>query len=877
MSDAAEHERHEDDRHEARGSLLARAVDGELTPAERIEFERLMDEDASFREAFLEEQAAAEQADTWAGAWRLPGAGLEEAVLRRMGITPRPSWRRWIVLVAGAAAAVLVFVLWGQTEQARPTRGVSERATARFVPDGRVGASAESLGGGAYRVGEGRTRVHADGATLLETPAGVVELAPGEYDVEVRGDRVTVRVVTGEAVLRQPGGGRKVVRAGKSVQLVVGAVARTDETDQKKKGGAGAGDSDSGSDPEPDANARPVTIVGQVTDAEGRAVEGARATVNGREQATTDAGGHFRIENSFAPGALLSVVAAGFAPADARVLPLDRPAYELSIVMRNRGGALKLAIVDNDQNPIAGATIRVGGNYWNVPVTLKSPEGLRLRAAPPFALVTDGAGQVEAGGLPPQWNRLIVRAEGFAPHVAWIRVAPEVRTARTIVLRRGVVVYGSVLDPSGRGVAGVRLGIRAAGSGTVVTGVATTTDAAGNFRLVNVPARKTEVFAIDGTGRTTSTWIQGGPGTEIKWDAVLETAGVVSGVLLYDDDSPVVGARVWCRRALRGSGDRPLSLKTDAFGRFSWQRRPNALHEVTVWYPENGPAQMVPPAKRVRYLPDESPKTIVLARREAPPEPGHITGVLVTPNGAAASGAQVRAWPDGQPGWALRGIAGGDGVFKLGPMLPGKYSGEFHLDGHPTLHLRDIVVSAGVTKDLGNVALLGPGFVKGRIMFQGKIYEKGKVVVATLDRRIYYTMRRDKDDDGPYDISEGLSPGRYLVIGGAPGLEKIVEVREGETTNISLELGPGGKTRLEFMRADGTALREVKYEVFASTGRVIYSGTLDLGENSVEFWAMEDTYKVKAQDDRAKKGEAEFTVTQPKDPRVSPVVRVMLR
>jgi len=63
-----------------RARLLARAADGELTPEERAEVARREREDAGFRRALAEEREAAAAADAWAGAWRLPGAGLEEDV-----------------------------------------------------------------------------------------------------------------------------------------------------------------------------------------------------------------------------------------------------------------------------------------------------------------------------------------------------------------------------------------------------------------------------------------------------------------------------------------------------------------------------------------------------------------------------------------------------------------------------------------------------------------------------------------------------------------------------------------------------------------------------------------------------------------------------
>jgi hypothetical protein len=98
------------------------------------------------------------------------------------------------------------------------------------------------------------------------------------------------------------------------------------------------------------------------------------------------------------------------------------------------------------------------------------------------------------------------------------------------------------------------------------------------------------------------------------------------------------------------------------------------------------------------------------------------------------------------------------------------------------------------------------------------------------------------------------------VLGSALGLSEEVEVREGETTQVELGLPPMGKLAVTFLRADGTAPRELSYEVRDDAGRPVVSGTLDAGTNRLDVSVAAGRYTVAGTDERGHKTEAAMDV-----------------
>jgi hypothetical protein len=832
--------------------LAIRAADGELSAAERDRFATLLKTDPELREFYEREREAATAADTLGAGLRLSPRSLEQEVLARMGFKRRS--HKWLWLGAGvAAAAVLVVALQVVSESEGPVRG-ARRPTADFAP--LAGDRPEPVDHGAFRLADGTHQVKVDEPTLIETAAGLVELEPGRYEVSVEQGRVTVGVLEGRAVLRNADAEQSVA-AGETKSLVRAAVAPAPEP-VHAEAGPGA------------------TVLGRVVDKKGEPIPGARIWVSathenkdGEVVARTAEDGHYRVDGIDGPVRLVGARATGFAPADLRrIQPGQRAVFEMDFVMRHKAGALALVVRDGNAQPVPGASIALSSHYRDAPGANASPEEYPLVPVGARKLTTDAQGRAVADGLPPQWNRIDVNAAGFAPLLAWERVAPEGTQERTLVLTRGAVLRGRVHDRAGAPVTGAQVLLRAT-SGTLYTGIPETrTQLDGTFRIANAPAVRVQVRVIAADGAQAVAWLKLADGEETVWQAVVENAQVIEGRVLDEDGAPVVKALMWCR-PVRGLGEGPLHTHTDAEGRFRFEKLAAVQHRLSAWYPG---IVSGPPVKVMDLLPEQSPATITLPVRPEAPAPGFVAGTLTRRDGRAAAEAVVHAWPAGQYAWrkSVRTVA--DGSFRLGPLAPGRYDLELHADGEPTLRRLGVEVRPGETHELGGLAFAEGGRIRARLIsIQGEPTPSPYLWVTSTDMTIHYTVQ--KPEEGGI-LTEELAPGRYLVLGGGGGLMQEVEVTAGRTTEVDLQMRAGSRLDVTLVLPDGRPPTEFSFRIEDTEGRRIYYGDRGAGENEVRFWLVTGTYVVHATDGHGRKATETVEIT---DAQTATKLQVTLR
>jgi hypothetical protein len=472
--------------------------------------------------------------------------------------------------------------------------------------------------------------------------------------------------------------------------------------------------------------------------------------------------------------------------------------------------------------------------------------------------VTGADGTLELEGLPPEWNNVRVAAAGLAPYDGYVRLPPDERVERTIVLQAGGVVAGAVRSDDGTPIGGAVLTLRLERSAKPVLGLEARTDAGGAYRIEHAPLEKVQVVAVAPDGRQASAWLRVKEGEPVRWDAVLGPPRRIAGVVLYDDGAPVAQARVSCERAFPAAGDRPQFAGTDGGGSFAFEGVRSGRHEVAVWHPETAALLFAPPARTVAVEPAEAPLSIRIPRLDAPPEPAYVTGALVRADGAAAAGAWAKIRRSGQPS-EHPVQAGADGAFRFGPMASGVYDLEFHLDGEPTLHRAGVAVDAGATRDLGAIRFATPGRIRIEVTdAEGRPVNRTYTAVASLDQRIYYTV---ENGDAGVALSETLTPGRYLVYDGGTGPIHEVAVVAGETTGVTLRREKPRKVVLRFSGADGSGADELRYTVHVPPHDWwIVRGTLH-GEDALTTWLVDGTYRVVASDDRGRAAPAGFTFT----------------
>ncbi|MEQ8766476.1 MAG: sigma-70 family RNA polymerase sigma factor [Planctomycetota bacterium] len=196
---------------------------------------------------------------------------------------------------------------------------------------------------------------------------------------------------------------------------------------------------------------------GVAYEASGRYVPGVRPY-----RTTTDEEGAFRVPGLEAGSSPISVRAAGYATWADRVVIEASQTLELTITLQS-GGRLEGTVFGEDGAPVAGARVEV----------------IDFESA---FLITDSEGRFQFDALPEGRARLVADHVSLGIATAEPYIATGRTTQQDLTLDRGRALSGRVVDARGEPHAGWL--VRA--SRFDVTHE-TTTDAAGHFRLVNVP------------------------------------------------------------------------------------------------------------------------------------------------------------------------------------------------------------------------------------------------------------------------------------------------------------------------------------------------------------------------------------------------------
>jgi hypothetical protein len=493
------------------------------------------------------------------------------------------------------------------------------------------------------------------------------------------------------------------------------------------------------------------------------------------------------------------------------------PAPEIAVVVVAEkppapgGGSLSLEIKTED---------------GKAPEAVVTVEPFFEQAAGKRGLETKGGATLEV--LAPEWNRVRIVAPGYAPVFLPVRLHPGGSVEATVVLQAGATLAGTVKTEIGAPVPGAT--VRCVTWGSICSA---TTDADGAYRIEHLPTGRVGMEAAEAGGRAFA-FLELEEGKESRWDPVLRPSGVISGRVVEEGGTPVA-------RALISSATREEAgeVEADTEGAFRFDGCYDAVWTLSAWRPE---AKRGPPAGEISAAPGDQ-VTITLRRGE-----GYARGTVVDRNGAAAAGASIRIWPAARPDREVRARAAADGSFRVGPLPPGSYLVEIHLDGEPTFHHRPAIeILAGETVDLGAVRFPVGGRIRATLIdMAGGVLPDEVIEVLSFDASITFAGERD----GAVFVSEELTPGSYLVRAEARGLVEEMAVGAGGLVNAELRVPAGGKLTILVTQADGrpvtatTRIEDVK-------GRVLR----DYRYDSTAF-LTEGEWRVLAVDERGRRGEA---------------------
>ncbi len=440
----------------------------------------------------------------------------------------------------------------------------------------------------------------------------------------------------------------------------------------------------------------------------------------------------------------------------------------LDVVMRPKQGATLVGRVTDDAGqPLAGFRVTAAPE----PPSGEWPGELQYRDPP----VTGADGGYRLAGLPP--GTFLVRAIGPDQRAARARARLAAGTQRLdLVVPRGTLVSGQVLDAAGRPIAGATAFLLTPTGGDARW---STTAADGSFLLDQVPDGS-YLLRVEARGFATAEpadpiEVAGAPvaGLEVR---LRKATGSISGRLLGFAAEDL--ARVELRAGLWFDGAEEPRGEILADGRYR-------IDELT------------PGAWRVTALVDgalEASGTVLLAEGQSEAvldlevEPGATVTGRVLLDGAPIAGVRVTAVG---PGSAYARTSH-DGVFRLRRLAPGRYTLAL-LDEERGLGLgRALEVGAD---DVEIAIEIASGSLAGRVT-AGATGAPIEGAVVTLegsnpDLRLVFSGPAVRTDAGGLFELPRLAPGGYVVKTEAEGfapLETRVEIPEGGGLHVELPL-----------------------------------------------------------------------------------------
>ncbi|HEX5715074.1 MAG TPA: carboxypeptidase regulatory-like domain-containing protein, partial [Thermoanaerobaculia bacterium] len=413
----------------------------------------------------------------------------------------------------------------------------------------------------------------------------------------------------------------------------------------------------------------PTPATGRVLEASSREpVAGALVWNGGTSWARTGSGGTFEIRAPSGDRGRVEAAASGYTRGAIR---WQRDKNEPVTFLLGPGVAISGQVVDEAGKPVEGAKIE----------TVTNPADFRMARMETRSFQTGADGRFVLRQLPAGRIHAVTAAkEGFAPANQLADSTAPVR----LVLRRGTVAVGRVVDEQGRPVAGAELTLVLAEDAPMAMPMprpdlqfSAVSDAKGSFRLSNVSAGRFDLRAAR-PGFTAATL----PGILIPeneaqadiGEITLLPGAAIEGIVVDERDRPVQGAEVtltpFGSDGMRA--DERLMyrdpVETGADGRFRIADLPRGMRVgLMAVHPEHTSAEMagveVPTAQPVRLR---------LTR------PRRLEGRVKDRQGEPVAGARLfYSESAGSPlggGWdgrAAKGTTDAEGRFVLSGLKPG--------------------------------------------------------------------------------------------------------------------------------------------------------------------------------------------------------------
>ncbi len=377
--------------------------------------------------------------------------------------------------------------------------------------------------------------------------------------------------------------------------------------------------------------------------------------------------------------------------------------------------------------------------------------------------VTDSVGVYRIRGLQPGTYTLLANATGFGAVQRFVTVTESANLRVDFVLPSNQLgngtITGQVTDASGEPVADV--GVRIT-SGPV-TGRVTSTDADGDYTILNLPdGLYTVVFSSPGFDDVTVAGIE----VERNGIAVRNVTlvgegggtGVITGLVTDSDDNPLSGIRVEVLR----DAQVVTTVTTNASGRYT----ASGLATDTYSLRFSGTGFNTELVSDVEVT-DGATTTLNVQLDESAASTGTVRGNVIDQAGRSIAGATATlVAPDGDRTQTLTD-ADGDFLFQNVP-IGGPYSVEVTADNLEASTRGPFTVTAGGDINLQFIlrSLPGAGSIAGSVRRSNNLPIEGATVriVAGPARGLTTTTNASGEFNFP-----ALPPGTYGLVATAPG------------------------------------------------------------------------------------------------------------
>lgn len=445
------------------------------------------------------------------------------------------------------------------------------------------------------------------------------------------------------------------------------------------------------------------------------------------------------------------------------------------VIRIGAGASVIVTVTDEDQKPIAGATVKVGEEKTET---------------------TDEKGIAKLSPVRPGWVGVVASKDGYADEAAFTTVGAAGATGTIALrLRKGFFVSGKVVDERGKPIAKARVTAHDGmwDFGTDKSRDAAITDDSGAFKVGPLAAGTHSLRATDGEHAPTSSSPITVSGQAVSGiEIVMQQGGVIAGTVVDKAKQPVAFATV----RIAGKGGNPWEqtarqATTDKAGAFELRGLSRTQMQIR--------AESDTAASAISDV-DLSAKASVTDLVLVLDVTGMIKGRVVDEIGRAVPEVQVNAFPDllsggSSEGLALAGLSSattdGDGVFTVHGLPDGAYR---LWAARSSTNMWQEWGQHGTSAKTGDVdvkiTLPAPGGLKGSLSITGA----DKSVPTTASVQIGQQAPTPVND-GTFEMNE-VSPGTYDVMIRGPEfseyIRRDVKIEPGKTTDLgTIELVRG--------------------------------------------------------------------------------------